>query len=65
MKKIMILVSIIILMALAGCSFQETELYYDGKLRPVSQIEEIIADKLEVENPDMDLEISVYEESEE
>jgi hypothetical protein len=30
-----------------------------------SQAEEIIADKLEVENPDLDLEITIYDESDE
>ncbi|KON86590.1 hypothetical protein AF332_07005 [Sporosarcina globispora] len=62
MKKIIFLLVIIAAIMLAGC--EESELYYEGKLRPESEVEEIIADKLEVENPDMDLEIDVYEESE-
>lgn len=64
MKKILVLMLLFGAAILSACSMQEAELNYDGKLRPVSEVEEIIADKLEVENPDLDLEISIYEESE-
>jgi hypothetical protein len=60
-KKLFILV-IMAGVVLAGC--EEGTIVYDGKQRPVSEVEEIIADKLEVENPGMDLEISIYEETE-
>lgn len=45
---------------LVGCS--PSKMKYDGKTRPVSEVEDIISDKLEVENPDMDLEVNIYEE---
>ncbi|RUL56483.1 hypothetical protein [Lysinibacillus antri] len=65
MKKVALLIVLLIVsVILIACEFQEQEIYYNGQLRPVSQIEEIIADTLEVENPDMDLEISIYEEEE-
>lgn len=66
MKKLLVLISLLAVALLpTACSgFQENQINYDGQLRPVSEVEEIIADKLEVENPDLDLEISIYEESE-
>lgn len=38
------------------------EIKYKGKLRPITEVEEIIADELEVENPDMDIEVNISEE---
>jgi hypothetical protein len=60
MKKVLVLLVVITTIQLAGC--EEGELYYEGKLRPESEVEEIMAVKLELENPDMDLEIDVYED---
>ncbi|MED4914348.1 hypothetical protein [Parageobacillus thermoglucosidasius] len=62
MKKAITLLVLLIVALLAGC--EEGKIYYKGKLRPVSEVEEIIADQLEVENPDLDLEVSIFEESE-
>ena len=42
---------------------EERKIYYEGKLRPVSDVEEIIADQLEVENPNLDLDVNISEES--
>lgn len=62
-KKLALLSGLTALSAmLIGC--EEQEVYYKDQLRPVSQVEEIIADQLEVENPDMDLEVNIYQESE-
>ncbi|OXS77929.1 hypothetical protein [Domibacillus enclensis] len=47
--------------ALAGC--EEGTIHYQGEQMPVSEAEERIADQLEVENPDMDLELSIYSET--
>lgn len=47
--------------ALAGCG--EGTINYQGEQMPVSEAEERIADQLEVENPDMDLELGIYQES--
>lgn len=62
MKKVLVLLMVIAVFWLAGC--EESELYYDGKLRPESEVEGIMADQLEIENPSMDLEIDIYQESE-
>jgi hypothetical protein len=62
MKKYVVLLFVLLLTVLAGC--EETKINYEGKLLPVSEVEEIIADKLEVDNPDLDLEVDIYEEIE-
>jgi hypothetical protein len=63
MKKILGLILIFSLVGvLAGC--QERLIRYEGEIRPESEVEEIIADKLEVENPELDLEVNISEETE-
>jgi hypothetical protein len=62
MMKKLTFVFVLLAVALVGC--QEANINYEGKVLPVSQVEEIIADKLEVENPDLDLEVDIYEETE-
>jgi hypothetical protein len=52
---------IIMLLLLSGCS--EGTITYKEKDMPVSEAEERIADELEVENPDLDLEVNITEES--
>lgn len=47
---------------LVGCA--PSTIMYDGKERPVDEVEEIISDKLEVENPDLNLEVTIVEEAE-
>jgi hypothetical protein len=42
---------------LTGC---DGEVYYEGNLGPVSEVEDIIADKLSFENQGIDLEVSIY-----
>lgn len=65
MKKLVILAILMnVSILLSACGAAENQINYDGKLRPVSEVEEIIADKLEVENPQMDLEVSIFEEAE-
>lgn len=62
MKKIILSGSLVLLtIGLVGCA--PAKLTYEGKKRPVSEIEDIVSDKLESENPGYDLEISVYEEA--
>ncbi|WP_162595948.1 hypothetical protein [Bacillus sp. CGMCC 1.16541] len=60
-KKKIVFASALGLLLLTGC--QESTIQYQGERMPVSEVEEIIADQLEVENPDMDLEVSIFEES--
>ncbi len=50
------------LVMLTGC--EEGTLVYQGVERPVSEIEEIMSDQLEVENPSEDLSISIVPEVE-
>lgn len=57
-----VVVLVATLLSLVGC--EEGTVIYKGIERPVSEVEEIIADELEVENPSLDLEVSIYEESE-
>lgn len=61
MKNLFLIVSVAIALLLAGCS--ESRVVYKGKEMPVSEAQERIADELEVENPDRDLEVQIYEES--
>ncbi len=60
-KKPIILIAAVSALTLAGC--QEPKIEYNGQLMPVSEAEERIADELEVENPDLDLEVMISEES--
>lgn len=62
-KLIMIGTGLTMATLLAGC--QEGNIEYKGQIMPVSEAEERIADELEVENPDMDLEVIISEESDE
>lgn len=48
---------------LSGC--EEADIMYEGKLMKESEAEELIADKLEVDNPELDLEVNIYPEEEE
>ncbi|MCM3413560.1 hypothetical protein [Metabacillus litoralis] len=47
---------------LSGC--EELDLNYQGEIRTESEVEEIISDQLEVENPELDIEVDIYEEVE-
>jgi ABC-type oligopeptide transport system substrate-binding subunit len=63
LKKLIILLTLLLAsLLLAAC--EESQIHYDGQLRPMSEVEEIISDKLEVENPHLDLEVSIFEETE-
>jgi hypothetical protein len=66
MKKLLILLSLLIaFLSLNACDLlAERQIKYDVQLRPVSEVEEFIADKLEVENPHLDLAVSIFEENE-
>lgn len=57
------IIFLIVVVFLAGCT-KQLELNYDGKIQKEFTVEEIIADKLEVENPDLDIEVDIYEEVE-
>lgn len=63
MKKTFLLAIAVIIAALtSGCA--PSTMIYEGKEQPTTDVEEIIADKLEVENPSLDLEVNISEETE-
>jgi hypothetical protein len=63
MKKLGIISALLLVfLGLQACGTVNS-IVYDGKETPVPTVEEIIADKLEVENPDLDLEVQIYQES--
>lgn len=61
MKRFLIIVSgLIISIVLHGCSgFSEPAIQYDNQTQKVSTVENIMADKLEVENPDLDIDVQI------
>lgn len=61
-KKSIFLLALVAIALLAGCSYEKETIIYQGKERPVSQVEEIVADQLEAENPELDLEVEITEE---
>lgn len=62
--KVLLLSLMLSLSVVLLTACEEGTMVYQGEERPVSEVEEIIADQLEVENPDLDLEVSIFEESE-
>jgi len=66
MKKKMILGSVIglAIFALAGCG-QDLDLNFEGENMDVERVNEIIEDRLELENEGIDLEVHIVEEFEE
>lgn len=60
MKKFLIIVSGLILMIiLHGCNMSEPAIQYEGEQQPVSRVENILADTIEVENPDLDVKVQL------
>lgn len=58
MKKLIFVTFILIVIGLmAGCEY--SELQYQGKLRPVYEVEEMLEDYLESENPDKEFTVDV------
>lgn len=65
MKRLLLLIVGLTFLIISGCSvFSEGEIMYEGNLRPIDEVEEIISDKLEIENPDLDLKVDIYEDLE-
>ncbi|MEH6940801.1 hypothetical protein [Bacillus sp. JJ722] len=65
MKKKLSLLSIVALATtLVACEVEEEYINYKDEELPVSEVEEKIADELEVENSDLDMEVDIYEEVE-
>lgn len=63
-KKLLVtLVLTVGVLSLTGCGLKEKTIVYEGKEMPVSEAEERLADKLEVDNPELDLEVNIDEET--
>lgn len=56
-KTLAAMVATVAVVMLAGC--EEETIVYEGVERPESEVAEIISDKLEVENPNLDIEVTV------
>jgi hypothetical protein len=52
-----------VMLALTGCSV--SSLKYQGELHSRPQVEELIEDQLEAENPGSDLEVSITDDTDE
>lgn len=63
MKKLLTgIVLVAIAASLAACTYEEENIMYEGKVRPVSEVEELISDQLEIENPNIDdIEVDIWE----
>ncbi len=46
---------------LGGCN-RSAEIQFQGQLRTEEEVEEMLADMIESENPDLDIEVDIYEE---
>lgn len=58
MKKwLLLFLGISIVSIMAGC--ESYDLQYQGKLRPVNEVEEMLADYLESENPDREFTVDI------
>jgi hypothetical protein len=49
-------------MALLGGCVKPLEIQYKGEMRSEEEVEEMLGDLLESENPDLDIEVDIYEE---
>jgi hypothetical protein len=56
-------ISVLAVIFILGILSAPTErvIMYEGKLLPVSTVEKIIADKIEVENPDLDIDVVIMD----
>jgi hypothetical protein len=62
MKKVLVLSSLLIVfIALQGCGASIQAIQYQGKERPIEEVEEMISDYLESENPDLEFDIQITE----
>lgn len=51
----------LILAGLTACA--PSQIIYENKLQPIQTVEEILSNKLEVENPDKDINVTITEET--
>ncbi len=64
MKKILFAVGLLFVLFLEGCGFEEPKIHYNGDTRPVHIVEKIISNKLEADNPGLDIDVMIQIEEE-
>jgi uncharacterized protein YxeA len=64
MKKILVAIVTMFVIILAGCGFEEPKIHYNGDTRPVHIVEKIISNKLEADNPGLDIDVMIQIEEE-
>lgn len=62
-RAAVIIGGILVSFGLQGCSSLPA-IQYQGKERPVSEVEEMLSDYLESENPDLEFNVSITEDIE-
>lgn len=62
-RAAVIVAGILVSFGLQGCT-GVTEIAYQGKVRPINEVEEMLADYLESENPDLEFNVSITEDIE-
>lgn len=62
-KRFLVVLFLLLTVFILNACGQEGTITYKGEDMRISEAEEQIADELEVENPDLDLEINIYEET--
>jgi hypothetical protein len=61
MKRAAVIVAgILVSVSLQGCTGVQ-EINYQGKVRPVPEVEEMLSDYLESENPDLEFNVNITE----
>ncbi len=62
LKKSMVIIGgLFVAFALQGCAGAIPASQYQGKERPVEEVEEMISDYLESENPDLEFDVTITE----
>lgn len=62
LKKSMVIIGgLLLAFTLQGCAGSIQAIQYQGKERPIEQVEEMIADYLESENPDLEFDVQITE----
>lgn len=61
-KSMVIIGGLILVALLQSCSGAIQAIHYQGKERPIEEVEEMLSDYLESENPDLEFNVQISEE---
>jgi hypothetical protein len=61
-KSMVIFGGISLAMILHGCGSVNQSITYEQKVRPIQEVEEMLSDRLESENPNLDFNVTITEE---